>query len=256
MKVHKTSKSTFIAAAAATAFLSCISAGELSANTSQSGKTVRKTPTSKTSKSSKIISASTKKSKTEPTASKVVPTSGNNIQELSRRPVNENNFDPALLSTLIFDLTNEERAKKGLRRLSQSRSLAQAAVNHSADMAKRSYFSHSTRGLIFTKSTPRDRVTATGYRPRTIAENIAMIPTFSSQRITGARDAQGRFRHIIQSDDRSYETLAKIAMEEWMKSPGHRKNILDPAYREIGIGIALGKRDGVPFVYLTQDFAG
>lgn len=171
-------------------------------------------------------------------------------------PISQENFRPALLSKIVFDLTNDERAKLGLKKLSQSRGLAQAAVNHSDDMAKRVYFSHNTKGIIFSQSNPRDRIAKAGYRPKIVAENIAMVPVFTSQKIIGARDSQGNFRHIIESNDRTYTSLAKTAVEEWMKSPGHRKNILDPKYRELGVGIAIGKRDGIPYVYLTQDFAG
>ena len=50
----------------------------------------------------------------------------------------------------------------------------------------------------------------------------------------------------------SAEDFAKVAVEGWMKSPGHRKNILDPDYTQSGIGVAI--KNGT--AYATQVFFG
>ena len=50
----------------------------------------------------------------------------------------------------------------------------------------------------------------------------------------------------------SAQAFAKAAVEGWMKSPGHRKNILDPDYSQSGIGVAI--RGGA--AYATQVFFG
>jgi uncharacterized protein YkwD len=80
--------------------------------------------------------------------------------------------------------------------------LLSAATGHSEDMADNNYFDHvSLRG-----SHPADRVEASGYHWRNVAENIA----------AGQFDTPG-------------------VMKAWMESPGHCSNIMNPKYEEIGV---------------------
>jgi uncharacterized protein YkwD len=109
---------------------------------------------------------------------------------------------------------NAERARYGLRPLRLDRRLSDASRRHAADMARKDYFSHdSLSGASFV-----DRIRGSGYlrgaRRWTVAENIAWG--------SGTRATP---RSIGQA---------------WMYSPGHRANILNPAYRDIGVGIAAG----------------
>jgi uncharacterized protein YkwD len=90
--------------------------------------------------------------------------------------------------------------------------LLRAARNHSWDMANRNFYGHETpEGWG-----PSDRARAAGY-PTGVAENIHV----------GA-------------------TNANAVVNDWMNSPGHCKNFMNPAYREIGIGHAYrpGSRYG------------
>jgi uncharacterized protein YkwD len=109
---------------------------------------------------------------------------------------------------------NAERARHDLRPLRLHPRLARAARSHSEDMARRDYFAHtSPSGADFV-----DRVRRAGYlrgaRSWRVAENIAWG--------TGSLSSP---RAITRA---------------WMDSPGHRANILDGSYREIGIGVAAG----------------
>ncbi|MFI7498006.1 CAP domain-containing protein [Streptomyces sp. NPDC049687] len=118
----------------------------------------------------------------------------------------------------VVDLTNRERARAGLRPLAVDPPLTTAAQAHCADMAARAFYSHtSPEG-----SEPWDRAAAAGSGRRTIGENIAC----------GQRSA------------------AEV-VEGWMNSPGHRANILGPAFTHIGVGYAGG---GVSGTYWTQLF--
>lgn len=114
------------------------------------------------------------------------------------------------LARQIVELTNAERRKAGLPAFKEQAQLAAAAMKHAEDMARNKYFDHKDRegGM------PWDRVLAEGYRYRACAENIAK----------GAKAP----RHVV-------------AM--WMKSPGHRKNILGD-FTEIGVGFARGGKKG------------
>jgi uncharacterized protein YkwD len=109
-------------------------------------------------------------------------------------------------------VVNAERARHGLRPLRLNRRLARAARHHSEDMARNGYFDHTSRsGASFV-----DRIRRTGYlsgvRAWRVAENIAW-----------GTGSQASPRAITRA---------------WMNSPGHRANILDGSYREIGIGVA------------------
>jgi uncharacterized protein YkwD len=109
-------------------------------------------------------------------------------------------------------LLNRERAGRGLRALRANSKLRSAAAGHSRDMAARDYFAHDTpSGLSVV-----DRVRRAGYlrnaRSWSVGENIAW-------------------------GGGSYATPRQI-VDMWMHSEGHRANILDGGFREIGIGIA------------------
>jgi len=164
--------------------------------------------------------------------------------------VDPRNFNDRVLSKMIFDLTNLERKKAGLPELSENSYLGNSATAHSRDMASRGYFNHKSKGL-FNRTNPRDRVEAVGYNPSMVAENIAMIPTFNSTR---TRIINGR--QVVETDYNSYRRLAEYAMQEWMKSPGHKKNILNGKLSSLGVGTAIGFQSNVPYVYLTQNFGG
>jgi uncharacterized protein YkwD len=121
----------------------------------------------------------------------------------------------------VVELTNRERQAKGLRPLKAQPTLQEAAQWLADDMAKNSYLSHTdSQGRDFST-----RLRNFGYENFTVmAENVGM----------GARDP------------------AK-AVANWMKSPGHRANILNPELTEIGVGYAINEKDRNGH-YWVQDF--
>ena len=120
----------------------------------------------------------------------------------------------AQLERTTLCLVNLERTQRRLRPLKANGKLARAADGHSRDMVRRGFFSHDGPG----GSTMGSRIKRAGYlsgaRSYTFAENIAWG--------TG-----------------SYGTPLEI-VRSWMKSPGHRANILARALTEIGVGVAIG----------------
>nr|WP_225311728.1 CAP domain-containing protein [Microbispora cellulosiformans] len=115
----------------------------------------------------------------------------------------------------VVRLTNVERAKAGCGPLKHDARLRTAAYGHSADMSAQKYFDHTSKdGRSFA-----DRIKAAGYSFRAAAENIAM----------GYPSAQA----VVQG---------------WMNSSGHRQNILNCTYTDIGVGYAASGN------YWTQDF--
>jgi uncharacterized protein YkwD len=104
----------------------------------------------------------------------------------------------------VIDLTNEHRRKHGCATaLEVSPELTAAASAHSRDMALRDLFSHTGSD----GSTMTSRALSTGYSYSLLAENLAAGPSTAAQVVAG-----------------------------WMTSAGHRANILNCSFREIGVG--------------------
>ena len=122
------------------------------------------------------------------------------------------NVDAVQHSTLC--LLNEERVMRGMRRLRGNETLERVATAYTRRMVSDGFFDHVAPG----GSTMLGRVRATSYlrgaRGWALGENLAWG--------TG-----------------SLATPVKT-VEAWMNSEGHRRNILDRSFKEIGIGITLG----------------
>jgi len=128
--------------------------------------------------------------------------------------------DEALLEWEVIIAINEERATEGVSPLVQNSLLTNAARGHSADMANNNFFSHTGSD----GSNAGDRIIRTGYDWITYGENIAA----------------------------GYGTAGEV-VNGWMNSPGHRANILNPDFREIGVGYAYNA-SSIYGTYWTADF--
>lgn len=117
----------------------------------------------------------------------------------------------------LFQLTNQARARHGLSALTWSPSLADAAATHLSRMIQEPNLSHDYPG----EPPLPARAAAAGVRFETVAENIAM----------------GYSVPAIQN--------------EWMHSPTHRANILNPQLN--ALGVAIQERKG--YYYAVEDFA-
>ena len=129
-----------------------------------------------------------------------------------------------------FVLHNKIRTEHNLPTFCVHPKLQEAASAHSKDMIRRDYLCHNTRG----RGSFEERLVRFGYGPEgydyyRTGENIALG--------SGAAGApQNR-------------------MDAWMRSDGHRNNILNGDYREIGIGTRTGEFKGVRGVTMyTVDF--
>ncbi len=121
------------------------------------------------------------------------------------------------LAKQVIVLVNAERKKVGCAPVRTGTALGTAARLHSVDMARYSYFSHTSRD----GRSPWQRIRAQKYYWGS-AENIA-----------------------------AGQTSAKSVMAAWMKSSGHRRNILNCSNKALGVGVARGGSYGI---YWTQDF--
>lgn len=121
-----------------------------------------------------------------------------------------------------FNVINQIRAEKGLPPLVWSVELAAVARLHSQNMAEFRFFSH--RGLDNKLVSDRADSLKIG-RWRSIGENIAF--------------------------NRGYADPVAMAVELWLDSPTHKRNMMDPNWKESAIGVAKAA-DGS--VYFTQVF--
>jgi uncharacterized protein YkwD len=120
----------------------------------------------------------------------------------------------AQMNQATLCLLNGQRRAHGVQPLSAEPRLERAATGYAHEMASSKFFSHTSPS----GSTPESRIRSTHYlsgsRSWRIGENLAWG--------TGER------------------ATPRLTVSAWMHSPGHRRNILDPAFREIGIGVAQG----------------
>lgn len=118
----------------------------------------------------------------------------------------------------VFNLVNQERKKQGLSELSYNWEVARVARIKSEDMMNNGYFSHTSP----TYGSPFTMLKNFGINYSAAGENIAK----------GQRSASE-------------------VMNSWMNSSGHRANILNTNYKEIGVG-AVKDKNGT--IYWTQMF--
>ncbi|MGG0543038.1 CAP domain-containing protein [Priestia aryabhattai] len=130
----------------------------------------------------------------------------------------EQTKDASQFEQKVVDLVNQERQKQGLKPLTLNKKLSDVARTKSKDMMDKGYFDHNSP----TYGSPFDMMKQFGIEYTTAGENIA-------------------------KGQQSPEDV----MNAWMNSDGHRKNILNPDFTEIGVGYVKGDT-----TYWTQQFIG
>jgi uncharacterized protein YkwD len=118
--------------------------------------------------------------------------------------------------------TNKHRIANGLAPLAANAKLNTAALAKAQDMLKQQYFAHVSPSGVGAADLAKNA----GYEYLAIGENLAM----------------GNFK-----DD-------KALVQAWMDSPGHRANILNAKYTEIGIAVIKGTYEGQTTWMAVQEF--
>jgi len=116
----------------------------------------------------------------------------------------------------MLELVNAERAKAGLKPLTWDADLARVANIKAKDMVDNNYFSHTSP----TYGSPFEMMRSFGIQYRTAGENLA-----------GYSSVEGAHNGLMNSE-------------------GHRKNILNPSFTHIGIGVQKSPRYGYVFVQM------
>ncbi|MDD2331741.1 MAG: CAP domain-containing protein [Candidatus Cloacimonetes bacterium] len=125
----------------------------------------------------------------------------------------------------IFDLTNIERQRHGLKALKPEKGLDELARYHSGNMLKYKFFEH--RDVFGDEVSDRAKKRYSDLLYSSIGENLAHTTGLDS--------------HLVASN----------IVDGWMNSPGHRENILTEAFTHLGVGVVIEGKD----VYATQNFA-
>lgn len=143
-------------------------------------------------------------------------------QTSAAAPVSNSIGSATDIEARAWELMNSRRLVTGLQSLQWDEQLVALARLHSASMASGHYFSHKDPNGGFVD----DRAARLGILNwMAIGENIAFM--------------------------KGYPDPASMAVEKWMLSPSHKKNILNGSWRQSAIGMAVGE-DGA--VYFTQVF--
>ncbi len=127
----------------------------------------------------------------------------------------------AITPSSVLELTNQSRANAGLSALTYNTTLEQAAQAKAEDMLARQYFAHNTPD----GKTPWTFFDAVGYAYLSAGENLAV-----------------------------HFTDVEPLQEAWMNSPGHKANILNSNFKEMGVGIVKGVFEGHDSIFVVEEF--
>ena len=135
--------------------------------------------------------------------------------------VTSSDFLAAVLPRVLVDLANTDRTDNALSPLTTNPVLEAAATLKANNMAEQGYFAHVSPDGV----TPWHWFAEAGYRFVAAGENLAV--------------------NFSDSDD---------VEQAWMESPGHRANILNGNFTEIGIATARGEYKGRETIFVVQLF--
>ena len=166
-----------------------------------------------------------------------------------------------LLEAAIFHATNLQRSDLKLPPFKHSWTLNLSARRHSQEMSDLQFFDHVSPTPA--NRTLGDRLKNVGLANVTCGENLAVLPAkemgSGSYIVTDNPDGTQTLTDEKTGKRIEYYTygeLAKTVVDQWMHSPLHRANIVNPQYRFLGVGTARGPYDkGQDSFYMTQNFS-
>ena len=140
---------------------------------------------------------------------------------LARNFINSDSQLGAVYPAVIVALTNQDRAGVSLPSLTTNSLLEQAAQFKAEDMLNKGYFAHISPAGV----TPWYWIKQTGYSYDYAGENLAI----------------------------NYSDSADVT-DAWMRSPGHRANLLNDKFTEVGVATVKGNVDGREVIFVVQMF--
>jgi uncharacterized protein YkwD len=157
-------------------------------------------------------------------------------------------FNPDVIELLVHKFTNEQRVMNGLDPVKFDFEISDIARLHSNDMSNQNYFAHENLDGFDASDRARDA----GYRCFKwignsyylgLSENIFRGNLYDSMQLLG--EVPVSYNWLTN------EEISHIAVDGWMNSEGHRKNILNSNFDQEGIGVFIDYKDRV---YVTQNF--
>ncbi len=164
--------------------------------------------------------------------------------------------DYELLNEAIYLATNEARKSESRSELKRNKKLGQAAARYAQRQAVGNFLAHidPTGG----PKTPDDRVRVLSAINPYVSENLASTtgyPIGSGELVYS--DPSGGFsrkRGGPKIAPHTYRSFARDVVQQWLDSPGHRKNILSPDALELGCGTYIFFQNKIPSFVSVQNF--
>ena len=150
---------------------------------------------------------------------------------LSTQPLAQPHVRVADLERRVHRLINDERANAKTPALAFDERLSAVARAHARDMARRRFFSHVNPD----GEDPTARGKRAGYECRIVS---------------GHSIREGLAENLFESSGSWRDDVASRSVRGWMKSAGHRRNILEKNYGKTGVGVATSG----DMIFITQLF--
>ena len=179
----------------------------------------------------------------------------------AQEEISPDRINRSLLDAAVFHETNRRRERRGVPALVFDAGAREAALLQSRAMAKHGFVGHGNPFNAELRTT-MDRAQQAGLRPRFLAENVAS---------TFGREYNGGEEFYVRVEDgqkvfsaqpggpqiplRTYLEFAEALLDAWMKSPGHRKNILHETATHLACACEPApEREAMEKFYCTQVF--
>lgn len=166
-------------------------------------------------------------------------------------------FDIPRLNAAIFHATNEARLAEGLEPVEHNAILEQAATKYAQRLVELDTYSHEDPE---TGAMPKDRLADEGVTNPLPAENLAgnvLLQLGSGESVYELDASKGLFSREPKGAPipfHTYASLARSFVENWMNSPGHRRNLLSTDALQLGCGAAVDRSKKFPMVTAVQKF--
>ena len=182
----------------------------------------------------------------------------------NQKIINLDQPDTLLLDVALFQATNEARRAAGLPILQYDQSLSNAARHHAQAMIRYDFYRHENYYQLADLN-PLKRIESNTKRFGRIAENIGQYQTINTSEWYGVRfnSRTNRYEYLDVEikelyQPYSYGQYARYAVQQWLNSPHHRANLLNPLFTHVGCAGRLSlepfHQRRAPFGRLVQNF--
>lgn len=177
-------------------------------------------------------------------------------------PIRVSTYNPGWMESAVLIATNQARAAHRLQPVTLHAALQRSAEQTSREQARNGTLSHISRDPE--RQFLEDRLKQEGIPlvNVTLAENLGVDYILKIANRPFYMDSTGRSPYPVDAGTRkpvppyTYRQFARTMVSHWMASPGHRKNLLNPRFKWMGVGAVLGSYRGFESIYVTQHFLG